>query len=59
MLSLAKSFVIPVFGLALVTSLLDAQEPMMTDAVYQMPTADLAAIVDAPPTPGVSSRSCI
>lgn len=54
MLSLTKSSMITVFGLALVAGVLHAQEPLTTDAVYQMPPANLAAIVDAPPTPGVS-----
>lgn len=31
-----------------------AQDPLPTDARYRMPPSNLAAIVDAPPTPGIS-----
>ena len=31
-----------------------AQDPLPTDAVYRVPSADLASIIDAAPTPGVS-----
>lgn len=51
-----KRYLVPAM-LALYALPVTAQQtspPLPTDPVYRMPSPDLAAIVDAPPTPGVS-----